>query len=127
MKKIVQLSIIVVFFAALLAGCAAPVAASQAIQLVDGLERTVSLDQPAQKIVSMSPSTTELLFAVGAGNQVIGRDSFSDYPESVLQLPDIGGSMGDYSIETIASLELVFYMRDEFEPCKPRKLQVHLW
>ena len=104
MKKIVQLSIIVVFFAALLAGCAAPVAASQAIQLVDGLERTVSLDQPAQQIVSMSPSTTELLFAVGAGNQVIGRDSFSDYPESVLQLPDIGGSMGDYSIETIASL-----------------------
>ena len=45
-----------------------------------------------------------MLFAIGAGEQVIGRDTFSDYPESAKALPDIGGGFGDYDLETIVSL-----------------------
>lgn len=75
------------------------------IKLQDGLAREVTLDKPAERIVSLSPSVTEILFAVGAGSQVVGRDSFSNYPADAAAIPDIGGSMGSYSFETIASLE----------------------
>lgn len=83
---------------------AEPSTTDQSITLVDGLGRTVTLAAPAMRIVSMAPSATEILYAVGAGDQVIGRDTFSDYPEAALAVTDIGGSMGDYSYETIASL-----------------------
>lgn len=104
MKKLLQISIILLLLASILAGCKPVAQTPQAIQLTDGLDRTVSLEAPAQRIVSLSPSATEILFAIGAGDQVVGRDSFSNYPESVSSLQDVGGSMGDYSFETIASL-----------------------
>lgn len=71
----------------------------------DGLDREVMLDKPAQKIVSMAPSNTEILFAVGAGEQVIGRDEFSDYPAQAASLPSVGGGFGDYNLEAIVDLE----------------------
>lgn len=92
--------------AALLGACAAPAPTVQAeISLVDGLDHTIALEAPAQKIVTLSPPLTEILYAIGAGEQVIGHDSFSDYPEAVLALPDIGGGYSEYDLETILSLE----------------------
>ena len=69
MKKITQFLLIITLLAALLAGCAPAASAPQAITLTDGLGRTVTLDQPAERIVSLAPSATEILFAVGAGDQ----------------------------------------------------------
>ncbi len=80
----------------------APTAAS--ITLNDGLKRTVTLAGPAQRVVSLAPSNTEILFAVGAGAQVVGRDTFSDYPEAAKSAQDIGGSMGQYNTEAIVAL-----------------------
>jgi iron complex transport system substrate-binding protein len=76
-----------------------------AITLTDGLGRTMTLSHPAQRIVSMAPSNTEILFAIGAGAQVVGRDEFSDYPAQVKSLPSVGGSMGNYSNEAIVALK----------------------
>ena len=70
----------------------------------DGLNRTVKLHGTPQRIVSLAPSNTEILFAVGAGKQVVGRDSFSDYPAEVKSIKDIGGSMGKYNSEAIVAL-----------------------
>jgi iron complex transport system substrate-binding protein len=70
----------------------------------DGLSRNVKLKGTPQRIVSLAPSNTEILFAVGAGKQVIGRDSFSDYPAEVKSIKDIGGSMGKYNTEAIVAL-----------------------
>lgn len=75
------------------------------ITIQDGLAREVKLDKPATRIVSLAPSVTEILFAVGAGDQVVGRDSFSNYPAETSAIQDVGGSMGSYSLETITSLE----------------------
>lgn len=75
------------------------------IVLTDGLGRTVTLAAPAQKIVSLAPSNTEILYAIGAGSQMVGRDEFSDYPAEAAGLASVGGSMGKYSLETIASLQ----------------------
>jgi iron complex transport system substrate-binding protein len=90
----------------MLAACSALPAAKGGgkIQLQDGLGREVLLEKPAARVVSLAPSVTEILFAVGAGSQVVGRDTFSNYPEEVTSIQDVGGSMGGYSLETIASL-----------------------
>jgi iron complex transport system substrate-binding protein len=70
----------------------------------DGLSRAVKMKAVPQRIISLAPSNTEILFAVGAGKQVAGRDSFSDYPAEVKSIADVGGSMGKYDIETIVAL-----------------------
>lgn len=93
-----------VLLAGLLVGCAKPASPAATLQFVDGLGREVTLVAPAERIVSLAPSATEILFAIGAGGQVIGRDSFSNYPEAAVEIQDVGGSMGDYSTEMIASL-----------------------
>jgi iron complex transport system substrate-binding protein len=84
-------------------GTATPAPAG--ITLTDGLGREVTLAAPAQKIVSLAPSNTEVLFAVGAGAQVAGCDDFSDYPAEAGSLPKIGGSMGNYNLEAITALQ----------------------
>jgi iron complex transport system substrate-binding protein len=71
----------------------------------DGLGREVSIENTPKRIVSLSASNTEILFAIGAGDQVVGRDEFSDYPAEVVSIPSVGGSMGKYSLEQIATLE----------------------
>ena len=75
------------------------------ISLIDGLDRFVVLDAPAQRIVSLAPSNTEILFAIGAGPQVVGRDDFSDYPVGVKDLPSVGSNFGNYNLEAITQLK----------------------
>jgi len=105
-KSLAVLFLTILAAAALLGACAAPAPDVQAeINLVDGLDHTIALEAPARKIVTLSPPLTEILYAIGAGEQVIGRDSFSDYPEEALNLPDIGGGYSEYDLETILSLE----------------------
>jgi iron complex transport system substrate-binding protein len=74
-----------------------------AITLTDGLNRTVTLTRPAQRVVSLAPANTESLFAIGAGAQVIGRDETSDYPATAQSLPTIGGYSG-FNLEEIVAL-----------------------
>lgn len=80
-------------------------ATSAPLVFTDGLQRTVEFSSAPQRIVSLAPSATEILYAVGAGEQMVGRDSFSNYPEEAKALADVGGSMGDYSYEAIANLQ----------------------
>jgi len=82
-----------------------PTAEPTAAVLTDGLGRKVEFTKPALSVVSMAPSNTEILYAIGAGPQVVGRDEFSDYPAEAKSLPSVGGSMGQYSYEQIAALK----------------------
>jgi iron complex transport system substrate-binding protein len=69
----------------------------------DGLGRKITLAHPAQRVVSLAPSNTEILFAIGAGSQVVGRDSYSDYPAEAKQAADIGGGFTVLNTELILS------------------------
>ena len=83
-----------------------PTAAStldQTISLTDGLGRSVTLPGPAMRVVSLAPSNTEILFAIGAGSQVVGRDETSDYPVEAQSLPTVGGYSG-FNTEAIVAL-----------------------
>ncbi len=88
------------------------------IVLVDGLGRTVKLAAPARQIVSLAPSNTEILFAIGAGAQVIGRDQNSDYPAQAKSLTNIGGSdVGDQlNTELILSLKPDLVLAGDITP-----------
>lgn len=79
--------------------------ASEGITLTDGLNREVTLAAPAQRIVSLAPSLTEVLFAVGAGEQVVGRDEYSDFPEAALSVESIGSTYETLNTEAILALE----------------------
>jgi len=99
-------------FVLLVVGCSTPglnvtptASTGEIVTMTDGLVRQVSLQVPALRIVSLAPSNTELLYEVGAGTQVVGRDSFSNYPVEATRVQDIGGSMGQYDYEAIAALE----------------------
>ena len=54
----------------------------------------VELGAPAQRIVSLAPNITELLFAAGAGSRVVGVVEYSDYPEAAKRLPRVGSGAG---------------------------------
>jgi iron complex transport system substrate-binding protein len=82
-----------------------PTEVSTGITLTDGLGREVALDAPAQRIVSLAPSNTEILFAIGAGSQVVGRDQLSDYPEAAKAATDIGSAFEALNTELILSLK----------------------
>jgi len=74
------------------------------LTFTDGLGREITLDGPAQRILSLAPSNTEILFAIGAGDQVIGRDALSDYPEEAKSVTDIGSTFDALNTEQIVSL-----------------------
>jgi len=72
-----------------------------------GLASAVFANEPAstpQRIVSLAPSTTELLFALGLGDNIVGVTSFCDYPEEAKKKPKIGG-MSNPSLEAVISMK----------------------
>jgi len=60
------------------------------LSLVDDAGDTVAIAAPVQRIVSLIPATTELLFAIGAGGSVIGRTQWCDYPAAASRVPNLG-------------------------------------
>jgi iron complex transport system substrate-binding protein len=82
----------------MLAGCrdahpgAAPVATTSP-ELRDDYGRVVRLAAPPRRIVSLNPATTELLFAIGAGDRVVGRTEYDLWPDSARLVPSVGAGM----------------------------------
>jgi iron complex transport system substrate-binding protein len=91
-----------IFLLTAVAACGTGVAPQAGpVSLTDGSGRTVTLRLPAERVVSLAPSNTEVLFSVGAAPQLVGRDSFSDYPPEAKSVADIGGGVGSLNIELI--------------------------
>ena len=74
------------------------------ITLTDARGVEISFNGPPQRIISMAPSNTEMLFAIGAGSQLIGRDDVSDYPPEALEIESIGSTYGELNSEAILAL-----------------------
>lgn len=75
--------------AALLLGAASAVA--DPVTVTDDDDREIRLDQPAERIVSLAPHITEVLFAVGAGEKLVGVTQYSDFPPEAEMIPRVGG------------------------------------
>jgi iron complex transport system substrate-binding protein len=75
-----------------------------AVSAVDSDGRKVTLERPAQRIVSLAPHVTELLFAAGAGEKIVGASEYSDYPEEAKRLPRVASS-GTVNLEMVLALK----------------------
>jgi len=73
------------------------------IRVEDALGRQLVLKNPAVRIVSLAPHITEVVFAAGAGEQLVGAVSYSDYPEAAKDIPRVG-SYDSVSLETLVAL-----------------------
>ena len=67
------------------------VGSAWAATVIDDMGRVVRVVKTPQRIVSTAPSITEILFAIGAGDRVVGRTDFCNYPPEVKKIPSIGG------------------------------------
>jgi iron complex transport system substrate-binding protein len=64
------------------------------VNVTDFKGRNITLDKIPERIVSLSPSNTEILFALGAGDRVVGVTSFCDYPEEAKNVERVGSFEG---------------------------------
>ncbi|WP_087688647.1 cobalamin-binding protein [Pandoraea sp. PE-S2R-1] len=78
--------------------------AHAAISVKDDTGATVTLAAPAQRIVSLAPHATELLFAAGAGDRVVGAVAYSDYPEAAKRITRVGDNSA-LDLERILALK----------------------
>jgi iron complex transport system substrate-binding protein len=70
----------------------------------DDMGRGVTIEEVPQRIVCFGPSITEIAFALGVGERVVGVDDFSDYPAEAQDLPKVGSAFAP-SIESLVALE----------------------
>ncbi|HOM42474.1 MAG TPA: cobalamin-binding protein [Bacillota bacterium] len=86
------------------------------IEVTDIKGSSIALDKIPQRIVSLSPSTTEILFALGAGDRVVGVTSYCDYPEEAKKVEKIG-DYDEPSMELIRKVQpdvvLAGYVKEE--------------
>ncbi len=68
----------------------------------DDAGRAVTLAAPARRVVSLSPSFTEILFALGAGERIVGRTTWCDYPAAALAVPSVGDGLNP-NVEAVAA------------------------
>ncbi|HEX7024930.1 MAG TPA: helical backbone metal receptor [Gemmatimonadales bacterium] len=71
-------------------------------RLVDDAGTAVSLSRVPARVVSLIPATTELVFALGAGDRLVGRTTWCDYPAEAARVPDLGNGIAP-NIEAVVA------------------------
>src|SRR6266850_5750731 len=66
---------------------------SAASQLRDDFGQTITFDSAPKRIVSLNPTTTEIIFAIGAGSRLVGRTHWDSWPDSARFVPDVGDAL----------------------------------
>ena len=89
-KTTLLLDIVLHSIAIILLCFAMPSQAQSSIKVIDDGQRAVTLDKPARRIISLAPHVTELVFAAGAGNFLVGVSEYSDFPEEAKKITSIG-------------------------------------
>ncbi len=78
------------------------------LTLTDAVDHEITLEKAPETIVSLQPSNTEILFALGLGEEIIGVNDWDDYPEEALEKEKVGGM--EFNVEKIIAMkpEIVF-------------------
>ncbi|MCO4888833.1 cobalamin-binding protein [Cupriavidus sp. WGtm5] len=90
------------FLASALLLAALPAAAT--VSAIDDAGQTVTLAQPARRVVSLAPHVTEMLFAAGGGDRIVGTVNYSDYPPQARAITRVGDNKA-LDLERIAALK----------------------
>src|SRR3989442_10351649 len=101
-----------------------PPGRAAALMVTDDVGRAVALARPARRIVSLSPTVTELLFALGAGDRVVGRTTWCDYPPAARAVPSVGDGLNP-NIEAVSARhpDLVVLYRSTLDETAARQLE----
>lgn len=100
---------------AALAVLAAPLAGAATVR--DDAGNMVTLDKPAARVIAMAPHVTELLFAAGGGDRIVGAVNYSDYPEAAKRIPRIGSNR-EIDLERVIAMKpdlIVAWMHNNSE------------
>ena len=104
MRIFLALLLILAFVVPFGVACNEPTAPAGAI--VDDMGRAIELDRYPERIVSLAPSCTEMLFALGLGDKVVGVTTYCNYPEEALSKEKVGGfSPSTWNTEKILDLQ----------------------
>jgi iron complex transport system substrate-binding protein len=76
---------------------------AHAVTVVDDSGASVTLARPAERVVSLAPHVTELLFAAGGGARIVGAVTYSDYPKQAQSIPRVGDNKA-LDLERIVAL-----------------------
>jgi iron complex transport system substrate-binding protein len=95
--------LVAILVAGLLSGCRGGLFGPSTFKVTDDMGREVTLPRRVQRIVSLAPANTEILFAVGAGAQVVGIDAYSNYPPETAQVAKVGDYL-QVSAESVVAL-----------------------
>ncbi|MBO7667276.1 MAG: ABC transporter substrate-binding protein [Firmicutes bacterium] len=79
-------------------------AADGAVTITDMTGREITIDEPVTRVVALSAADCEFLYAIGAGDALVGRGEYCDYPAEVMEVPAVQSGM-DTNIEQIIELE----------------------
>ena len=99
-KKLLGLALVLMMV--LTANCG--LADTSAINVTDMMDRPITMDAPAARIVALTAADCEILYALGAGETLVGRGAYCDYPAEVLLVPSVE-SGSETNIEQIIALE----------------------
>lgn len=105
-KRVLRAALAVLFFAAALLACTADAQGSAAAsrEVADETGRTVKIPQPVQRIVSLAPSLTETLYALGLQDRLVGDTAYCDYPADAAKKHKVGGAINP-NMEEVAALK----------------------
>ena len=84
------------------------------VSVVDDIGRSIDLEVQPERVVSMAPSVTEIIFTLGAGDKIVGVTDACDYPPEALEITKIREPFGDFSIEKMVELEPDLVIMDRF-------------
>jgi len=112
MKKwIVTIAVVTTILASAIAFSSVPVGA-ETLSITDDFGRNVTIHGVPERIISLSPTNTEILFAIGAGDRVVGVTEYCNYPAEAKEREKVGG-VSTVSIEKVVSLEPDLVLGDE--------------
>jgi iron complex transport system substrate-binding protein len=87
------------------------------ITVIDDLGRTVTIDKVPQRIISLAPSNTEILFALGLGDKVVGNTDYCDYPDEAKNVSKVGGFDG-VDVEKVVALAPDLILAEDMHKAK---------
>lgn len=104
MKRIFSTLLSAILLAVLVSGCAGSTAKGGPITITDMTGREIKLEKHATRIVAITPSDCEILFALGAGDTVVGRGTYCDYPAEVLNVQEVESGQ-NLNVEQVMALK----------------------
>jgi iron complex transport system substrate-binding protein len=110
--------------ALILVGASGSESSTAPIWVTDDAGTAVTLQRPAARIVSLAPSITEQLFAIGAGDRIIGTSAYSDYPPAARSIPVVAAA-GAVDLERVTALrpDLIVFWGSGYPPATREALK----